>query len=174
MRTSARTYSASAPNSRSSVTNLAPVSSWRPETMRRAPSFAKASAVARPIPVRAPVIKTTFVFIGFCLRCGFCRELGVHAAIDCQVRAGDVGRFRSGDECHHRGDLVNLAITVECGGGLLWHRPIARGGIQFGVNWTWLHVVDRDAAAPDFSGQRLSEHLDRSLGARVGHKPGRR
>ena len=40
--------------------------SIRPETMRRAPSIAKANAVARPIPVRAPVIRTTFAFIRFC------------------------------------------------------------------------------------------------------------
>src|SRR6476646_1221696 len=129
MRTSARTYSASAPDSRSSVTNVAPASSRRPETTRRAPSFAKANAVARPIPVRAPVIRTTFVFIHFVVvaDCGW--DLRVHAAIDCQVRAGDVRRFRSGDECHHRGDFISTAITVESRGGLLRDRPIARGGI---------------------------------------------
>jgi hypothetical protein len=104
-----------------------------------------------------------------------CRwSLGVHAAINCQVSAGDIRRFRTGDECHHRGDLVNMAIAVECRGGLLRHRPIAGGGVQFRVDRTRLHVVDRDAPAPDFSGQRLSEHLDGSLRARVGHKPGRR
>ena len=99
-------------------------------------------------------------------------ELGVHAAIDCQVRAGDVRRFRSGDECHHRGDLVNSAIAVECRGGLLRDRPIARGGIQISFDRTRLDVVDRDAPAPDFSGQRLSEHLHGPLRGRVGHKPG--
>src|SRR5258705_5721478 len=36
-----------------------PSVSRRPETTRRAPSRAKAMAVARPMPVRAPVIKTT-------------------------------------------------------------------------------------------------------------------
>ena len=66
-----------------------------------------------------------------------------------------------------------MPVAVECGGGLLRHRPIARGGIQFRVDRARLHVVDRDAPAPDFSGQRLSEHLDGSLRARVGHKPGR-
>src|SRR2546425_5189164 len=67
-----------------------------------------------------------------------------------------------------------MAIAVECCGGLLRHRPIARRRIQFRVDRTRLHVVDRDAPAPDFSGQRLSKHLDGSLRARVGHKPGRR
>src|ERR1700682_6655482 len=67
-----------------------------------------------------------------------------------------------------------MTIAIECCGGLLWHGPIARRGIQVRVDRTRLHVVDRDAPAPDFSGQRLSEHLDGSLRARVGHKPGRR
>src|SRR5258708_25832671 len=162
MRTSARTYSDSAPNSRSSVTNLAPVSSRRPETMRRAPSFAKANAVARPMPVRAPVIRTTFAFIRFC-RSGNCRwSSGVHAAIDGQVRAGDVRCIRTGDEGHHRGDIVNMAIAVECGGGLLRHRPVARRGAQFPADRAPPHLVDRDAPAPDFPAQRLTEHLDGS------------
>src|SRR6202030_1201211 len=64
--------------------------------------------------------------------------------------------------------------AVERCSGLLRRRPIARGGVQFRVDRTWLHVVDRDAPAPDFSRQRLSEHLDGPLRARVGHKPGRR
>src|SRR5712672_766077 len=67
-----------------------------------------------------------------------------------------------------------MTIAVECSGGLLRDRPIARGGIQFRVDRTRLHVVDRDAPVPDLSGQRLSEHLDGSLRARVWHKPGRR
>ena len=46
-----------------------------------------------------------------------------------------------------------LAVAVECGGGLLRHRPIARGGIQIRVDRTRLNVVDRDAPAPDLSGQ---------------------
>src|SRR6266850_199369 len=143
MRTSARTYSASAPNSRSSLANLAPASSRRPETTRRAPSFAKANAVARPIPVRAPAIRTTFVFIHFGLVAPCWRSLGVHAAIDCQVRAGDVRGFRTGDERHHRGDIVNMTIAVECCGGLLRRCPIARGGVQFGVDRTrWCDVFE--------------------------------
>src|SRR5439155_17814777 len=44
-----------------------PISSRRPETTRRAPSLAKAKAVARPMPVRAPVIKTTGLFIALLL-----------------------------------------------------------------------------------------------------------
>ena len=39
------------------------LSSWRPETTTRLPSRASAKAAARPIPVNAPVIKTTGVLI---------------------------------------------------------------------------------------------------------------
>src|SRR6266404_3439221 len=51
-------FSASA---RSSVARSWPASSWRPATTVRWPSRAKARAAARPIPVSAPVIKTTGV-----------------------------------------------------------------------------------------------------------------
>src|ERR1700674_2555274 len=84
-------------------------------------------------------------------------QLGVHAAINCQVRAGDVRRFRTGDERHHRGDLINMPIAVERCGGLLRYRPIAGGGIQIRVDRTWLDVVDCDTPAPDLSGQTLSK-----------------
>jgi hypothetical protein len=40
---------------------LGAVSPWRPETTIWSPSLAKARAVARPIPVSAPVIKTTVI-----------------------------------------------------------------------------------------------------------------
>src|SRR5713101_6026516 len=58
-RTSVRTNSASVPSLPSSLASFCPSSSCRPETTTRAPSCAKARAVARPIPVSAPVIKTT-------------------------------------------------------------------------------------------------------------------
>src|SRR5205085_10674572 len=74
----------------------------------------------------------------------------------------------------HHSDLINVPVTVECRCGLLRYRPIPRCGIQIRIDRTRLDVVDRDAPAPDLSGQRLSEHLDGSLRGRVGHKPGRR
>src|SRR4029077_8029887 len=58
-RTSVFTKCTSAPGSRSSFSSFLPSWSLRPETTTRAPSRAKATAVARPIPVSAPVIKTT-------------------------------------------------------------------------------------------------------------------
>jgi hypothetical protein len=78
--------------------------------------------------------------------------LGVHSAIDCQVRASDVRRFRTGDECHHRGDIVNMSIAVECGDGLLWHRPIAVGGVQIRIDGAGLDIIDRNASASYLSG----------------------
>jgi hypothetical protein len=78
-------------------------------------------------------------------QCKHDRRLGVHSAIDCQVRASDVRRFRTGDECHHCGDIVNMSIAVECGGGLLWHRPITGGGVQIRIDGAGLDIIDRDA-----------------------------
>src|ERR1700691_3344008 len=67
-----------------------------------------------------------------------------------------------------------MPIAVERCGRLLWYRPITRGGIQIRIDRTRLHVVDRDAPAPDLSGQRLSEHHGSALRARLWNKPGRR
>src|SRR5262249_23952142 len=74
---------------------------------------------------------------------------GVHSAIHGKVRAGDVRRLRTGDERHQRSDLINVPVAVECCGGLQRYRPIARGGTQIRVDRARLHVVDRDAPAPD-------------------------
>src|SRR5260370_10628430 len=68
---------------------------------------------------------------------------------------------------------IHTPVTIKRCGGLLRNGPITRRGIQFRVDRTGLHVVDRDAPATDLSGQRLSEHLDRSLRPRVRHKSGR-
>src|ERR1700738_1355447 len=62
-RTSARMYSASPPSSFSSRASTSPASSRRPDTITRAPFLANANAAARPMPVRAPVIRTTWSFI---------------------------------------------------------------------------------------------------------------
>src|SRR6202043_2292301 len=59
LRTSALMNSASEPKARSSLTSALPASSRRPATTRLAPFLAKAMAAARPMPVKAPVIKTT-------------------------------------------------------------------------------------------------------------------
>src|SRR3984893_7517572 len=59
LRTSALMNSASEPKERSSLTSALPASSRRPATTTFAPFLAKATAAARPMPVSAPVIKTT-------------------------------------------------------------------------------------------------------------------
>src|SRR6476620_2521545 len=59
VRTSALINSASEPKERSSLTSALPAPSRRPATTTFAPFLAKATAAARPIPVKAPVIKTT-------------------------------------------------------------------------------------------------------------------
>src|SRR5207253_1609196 len=101
----------------------------------------------------------------------FSFDSGIHSAIHGKIRPSDVGRLRTGDKRDHGSDLIDAPEAVECGGGLLWHRPLARGGIQFRIDRTRLHVVDRDVPARDFSGQSLSKYLYRSLRGRVGHKP---
>src|SRR4029077_19839939 len=58
-RTSAETNAASTPRLRSSASSALPSASRRPDAMTLAPSLAKATAVARPMPVNAPVINTT-------------------------------------------------------------------------------------------------------------------
>src|SRR6202011_4131240 len=70
--------SASAPRARNSFANVCPASSRRPETTMRLPSAAKASAAARPMPVNAPVIKTTGVLISSLLGMFDRARLGVH------------------------------------------------------------------------------------------------
>src|SRR5206468_9539637 len=99
-------------------------------------------------------------------------DSGIHSAIYGKVRPSDVRRFRAGDKRDHCSDLINVPEAVERGGGLLRHRPLARGGIQLGVDRTRLHIVDRDAPAPELPGQRLSKYLYGSLRGRVGHKAG--
>src|ERR1700682_3745697 len=69
-------------------------------------------------------------------------------------------------------DLINVSEAVERGGGLLGHSPLAGGVIQFRVDRTRLHIVDRDAPASEFSGERLSKYLHGSLRCRVGDKAG--
>ena len=63
LRTSALMNSASAPRDCSSLASAWPASLRRPEMTTVEPFFAKATAAARPMPVSAPVIKTTCVLI---------------------------------------------------------------------------------------------------------------
>src|SRR4030081_1089080 len=63
LRTSALMNSASEPNERNSLTRALPASSRRPATTTLAPFLAKATAAARPMPVKAPVINTTGLLI---------------------------------------------------------------------------------------------------------------
>src|ERR1700726_4744817 len=63
LRTSALMNSASEPKERSSLTSALPASSRRPAMTTFAPLLAKATAAARPMPVKAPVIKTTGLLI---------------------------------------------------------------------------------------------------------------
>src|SRR6202795_3015882 len=63
LRTSVLMNSASEPRERSSLASALPASSRRPATTTFAPFLAKATAAARPMPVKAPVINTTGLLI---------------------------------------------------------------------------------------------------------------
>src|SRR5438309_9598907 len=90
-------------------------------------------------------------------------QLGVSSTIDGQVCAGDVRRFRTGDERRQRGDVVNTPVAVKRRVGLLGRSPFARGGIQLRVDRTRLDVVNRNAPVHYLSRQPLSKHLSGSL-----------
>src|SRR6202035_752099 len=102
----------------------------------------------------------------------FSFDSGVHSAIHGKIRPSDVGRLRTGDKRDHGSDLINVPVAVERSGGLLWHCPFARGGIPLRVDWTGLNVIDRNAATPELSRQRLTEYFHGSLCGRVGDKAG--
>src|ERR1700748_2126482 len=114
-RTSAWMNSAVAPSSLSSSASAWPASLCRPETTTVAPACAKVTAVARPMPVRAPVIMTT----GWCIRQAFPRlgesggDDGFETAIDLQDGAVDVAGGRGGQEDHRLGDLLGGGRPVE-------------------------------------------------------------
>src|SRR6266850_3160194 len=87
-----------------------------------------------------------------------CADSGIHAAIHGKIRPAHVRGLRTGDKRHQRSDLINAPVAVECCGGLLRYRPIARGGIQLRVDRTRLDIVDGDAT--DRKSTRLnSSHL---------------
>src|SRR5260370_27383744 len=54
---------------------------------------------------------------------------------------------------------IHTPVTIKRCGGLLRNGPITRRGIQFRIDRTGPHVVDRDAPAPDLSSPRLIQHL---------------
>jgi hypothetical protein len=43
------------------------------------------------------------------------KGLGVCAAVDGQARTRDVGRLGTGHKRHHRRDIANTAVAIECG-----------------------------------------------------------
>src|SRR5437867_614315 len=102
----------------------------------------------------------------------FSFDSGIHSAIYSKICPRDIRRLRTGDERDHGSDLINATEAVECGSGLLWHCPLARGGIQLRVDRTRLHIIDRDPPAPELSGQRLCKYLYGSLRGRVGDEAG--
>src|ERR1700742_3592121 len=114
-RTSAWMNSATAPSSLSSAASAWPASLCRPETTTVAPAWAKVTAVARPMPVKAPVIMTT----GWSIRPAFpglvesSGDDGFETAIDLQDGTVDVAGGWGGQEDHRFGDLFGGGGPVE-------------------------------------------------------------
>ena len=91
-------------------------------------------------------------------------RLSVGAAVDSQVRAGDIRCLRTSHKRDQRGDFVNRSVAVERCVGLLGHSPFASGeefkSVSIGPGWILLTVMPRLPTSLD---NPLSEHLDRSL-----------
>src|SRR5580704_18993662 len=108
--------------------------------------------MARPIPREAPVTRAV-------LPLSLLMSSRVHSTIDGKIGARDVRAVGTCYESHHRGDIINMSITVERRGRLLRYRPVSCRRVQVRVDRARLDVVDGDAAATDLSGQSLREHL---------------
>src|SRR6266404_7537535 len=67
-----------------------------------------------------------------------CVGSGNHSAIHVKVRSGYVRGLRTGDKRDQRGDLINVPIAAQRCEGLLWYRPLARGGIRIRIDRTRL------------------------------------
>ncbi len=72
---------------------------------------------------------------------------GVCTTVDSQVRARDVGGFRSGDERYHRGDVIDMPVALQRRAGNLRLRPFAGSGIELRIGGTGLNIVDGDCPA---------------------------
>src|SRR5216684_2415486 len=102
------------------------------------------------MPARAPVIKTTGLFIAVLLFPHHVSHLnspsGIQSAINGQIRSGDVRGLGTGHERHQRGDFVSTPVPVERCSGFLRHRPIAAAGfksVSIGPGWTLFTVIPR-------------------------------
>ena len=84
-----------------------------------------------------------------------------------EICTGDVCRLGTGDKCDQGSDLINSSVTVKRCDCLLRCCLIARSRIEVCIDRTRLHVVHRDASAPNLSGQALRKHLHSTLGRRV-------
>src|SRR5438876_3816290 len=124
-RTSARRYSARTPRARSSAARAWPASSRRPDTTTLAPSRAKASAVARPMPVRAPVISTTGVWAFIVGSSALSDDLTQHVERLVSRRKSRIGSYLEqcltqllhGPPEVQRAAQVRLELLVVSGGG---------------------------------------------------------
>src|SRR2546430_1384775 len=132
--------------SRSSLAKAWPASSRRPETTMRAPSSAKARAVACPMPVRAPVIRTTGVSMTLLL--GGTKASNARSPL----RGPGRGRFRS-----------SPPLLYHPPGGALDHEPQhdrqlpEQGGLRIGKHLVLIVRKEEPREAQDDVGDAVDD-----------------
>src|SRR5882672_980929 len=92
----------------------------------------------------------------------------VHAAVDVNGRAGDVGGLRRGEKSHHGGHVLRFSEAPQ--GNLLKQRPTLRLGQRsghVGVDKAGRNAVDGDAAAADLPRERPRHARDAGLRRRI-------
>src|SRR5437899_2854847 len=97
----------------------------------------------------------------------------VHAAVDMQRRACDVGGLRRGEKGHDRRHLFRIAEPSQR--NLLEQRRsllLRKGPGHVGVDESRRHAVDRDAAAGDLAGERSRHPGDAGLRGGIVDLPG--
>src|SRR5918996_4533248 len=178
-RMSARRNSTSVPRARSSVASSWPACSWRPATTMRWPSRAKARAAARPIPVSAPVIKTTGVPITVLLSIQPLTCLPMlkarlpQAARHQQRLPGHVLRVGRRQIHRRRGDVVGLAHAAERRlrlDHLLEGASGQTGGIHpLGLDHAGVDRVHANLPRAELLGQDARDGIDGALRRGVDH-----
>src|SRR6201991_1839382 len=182
---------ACAPRLRSSASSALPSGSRRPDATTVAPSLAKANAVARPMPVRAPVMRITGAPIVIVLlnlvvdlkRADNLPELhaglgsvGAVAAVDVEDVTGDEPAFVRAEEYDAVGDLLGEDESTERNLGHQRRLVLRRAGEarqHAGVRGAGPDGIYPNPRFGEFERHRLGDAFDGVLGADIDRGIGR-